>query len=118
MTFRFIYQPSEYSRIIPAVLIDARASIPAIKNQIGSAIKAYCDAEVVMVSGAPFNTVLFFKIEATDGSLGGYFSLRVTPLGARLRQFQLRPAFVQFNSQISMEIANFITSNQYMKYVL
>ena len=45
MKTRFIYSQYECHRIIPGVLIDNRANIPAIKNKLGSVIKAYTGAE-------------------------------------------------------------------------
>ena len=51
MGFLFIYEPSEYRRIIPAILIDKRDAIPAISNKTGFEIKAYTDREVAKVDG-------------------------------------------------------------------
>ena len=111
MTFRFIYQPSEFTRIIPAILIDARASIPAIKNQVGSVIKTYTDAEVAKV----VDYVLFYKIETTDGVLAGYYSLSIRLNGnhAVLLQYQLRPSFSSFVTQISAQINTFINNGSW-----
>lgn len=123
MGFLFIYEPGEYRRIIPAVLIDSRATVPAIKNEIGVVIKAYTDAEVDKVT----DNVLFFKIETiankgqtADGVLVGYFSLTVSDGGfsATLFQFQIRPAFQQFSTQISAEIVTFIGGNFWLQYYL
>lgn len=121
--FRFIYEPSEFGRIIPACIIDARASIPAIKNQIGVVIKAYTDAEVEKVQ----SDILFFRIETintgagtSDGVLAGYFSISVKGNGitAGLYQFQLRSSFMVYSTQISNEIGNFISSNEWKQYYL
>ena len=116
--YRFIYEPSEYQRIIFAVNIDARATIPVLVNAIGDVIKAYCDTEVNKVKATP--QVLFFRIESVQGVLAGYFSLFVKGQSnsARLYQFVLRPAFVQFNTQITNEITNFITSNEWKQFFL
>lgn len=123
-SFRFIYEPSEFGRIIPAVLIDARATIPAIKNQIGDVIKAYTDVEVAKASG---NGVLFFRIETiysgigtANGVLAGYFSLAVKPFGnsAGLYQIQLRPSFYQNTTQLNAEINVFLSSNGWVQYYL
>lgn len=115
--FRFIYEPSQYKRIIPACIIEARASIPAIKNKIGVIIKAYTDAEVAKVI---LNEVLVFKIETTQGVLAGYFTLDVRGQGmtGNLYQFVLCPAFKVFTTQISAEISIFITSGEYKQYIL
>lgn len=123
MAFLFIYEPSEFRRIIPAVLIDSRANIPAIKNEIGSVIKAYIDLEVDKVN----QYVLFFKIETVkkepntyNGVLAGYFTLFLFHQGqvANLYDFVLRPSFSQFSAQISVEIVNFINSSQWKQYTL
>lgn len=118
MNFRFIYEPSEFGRIIPSCIIDSRASIPAIRNQVGSVIKAYFDVEVNKVSG--HTEVLFFKVETESGVLVGYFSLTVTTdgSGAVLNQFQIRPSFGQFIIQISAEITNFIAAGIWIQYTL
>lgn len=112
MTFRFIYQPSEYPRLIPAVNVEARASVPAIKNQVGSVIKAYNDSVVANV----LSDVLFYKIETTDGVLAGYFSVRIKiniAVHVVLWQFQLRPSFNSFVTQISAQINIFITNGEW-----
>lgn len=125
MGFLFRYEPSEFQRVIPAVLIDSRASIPAIANQTGAVIKAYFDVEVTKANNP--QGVLFFKIETiknknqtADGVLVGYFSLAIKGFGvsATLYQFQLRPAFQQFSTQISAEIAIFIMNNEWKQYYL
>jgi hypothetical protein len=126
MTYRFIYSNSESNRIIPAVLIDKRAAIPEIKNQVGSIIKAYTDARAALVT----EDVLFYKIETDLGNLAGYFTLKVVryisepellPVYVALLQAtQLRPAFEQFSGTISGLISNFITqsewSEDYLQY--
>ena len=125
MGFLFKYEPNEFARIIPAVLIDARADIPAIANQIGTVIKAYCDVEIDKVQDKP--TVLFFRVETiknkgqdADGVLAGYFSLFIFHQGtvANLFQFQLRPAFKQNSAQIQAEISNFIGNFEWRQYDL
>lgn len=98
---------------MPAVLIDSRANIPAITTASGFEVKAYTDLQVDRVT----NTVLPYIIETEFGNLCGYFLLQVDTVSetARLIQKQLRPAFVQFDSQISNEISNFITSNKWQE---
>ena len=86
MIFRFIYQPSEYYRIIPAINIEARGSIAVIKNQIGSVIKAYNDTEISKIQ----SDVLFYKIETTDGVLAGYcLALPFWPFVPHFQKYQL-----------------------------
>ena len=104
MTYYFIYEP-DYSRIIPALLIDARASIPEIANQIGMVIKSYTDSKVALVN----DETIVYKIETNLGVLAGYFSIQVNTENktAVLQQFVLRPAFQSF-SEIQAQITKFI----------
>lgn len=112
MTYRFIYNNFDCQRVIPAILIDSRSNIPAIKNKIGSAIKAYTDAETSKVTG----TVIFYKIETELGVLAGYFSLQTATNGtATILQYQIRPSFAQFNTEIQGLINTFIQANEYGK---
>lgn len=110
MSYRIIYN-EEYRRVIPAVLIDSRANISAISTAGGFAVKAYTDAQVALVTA----TVIPYKIETNEGNLAGYFNLSigVNPKSAVILNAQLRPAFVQFNSEISQIISNFIISNDW-----
>lgn len=110
MIVRFIYD-IEYERTFPAVLKDARASIPEIKNQIGSVIKAYTDTQVTLVT----DNVLPYKIESMDGNLVGYMAIRVVSGEASVYLKQLRPAFMQFDADISEQINTFII-NGFYKY--
>lgn len=109
MTFRVIYN-QDYKRTIPAILIDGRGEIAAIQTAGGYAVKAYTDSKVSEVT----STVIPYKIETDLGSLAGYFNLQVKPLGGvSLLVTQLRPAFKQFDTQISQIISNFISSNEW-----
>lgn len=108
MSYRFIYSQSEALRVIPAVIIDKRASIPQILGQIGSVIKQYTDAIVSQITPQ----TLFYKIETVDGNLAGYFYVYFEdgnpnePVWVKV----LRPPFVQFDSTISSEISSFMIS--------
>lgn len=126
--FLFKYEPSEYPRVIPAVLIDDRANIPAIANQTGAVIKAYFDVEVDKIKNNP-RDVLFYRIETinakgqiADGVLAGYFSLlikgQMPTAAASLYQFQLRPPFKQNTTGLSAEIAIFIQANIWKRDLL
>lgn len=106
--YKFIYD-IEFSRTIPAVLKDSRASIPEIKNKIGSVIKAYTDVQV----GEVGDNVVPYKIETVTGVLAGYFTVLVKGGFGSQFQYQLRPAFVQFNAVISAEISIFIASDSW-----
>jgi hypothetical protein len=112
MTYRFIYSQSECNRIIPAVLIDKRASIDEIKNKAGSIIKAFTDQQVSLVT----DTTIFYKIETDQGNLAGYFTLQVIRTGVvAILQYELRPAFVEFDLEISGLISNFIRDASYQQ---
>ena len=104
MIVRFIYD-IEYKRTIPACLKEARASIPQIKNQIGSVIKAYTDGQVALI----IDNVIPYKIETQEnGNLVGYMAIRVVDGEASVYLKQLRPAFFQFDFEISVQINTFI----------
>jgi len=108
--YRFINIPSEYKRIIQSVLIDKRASIAAIKDKSGDVIKSYIDAQAALVSG----NCMFYKIETDGGNLVGYFTLKHEVYGVvTLYQYEIRPAFVQFDQIISNQVANFMQSNDW-----
>lgn len=107
MTYKFIYL-QEVNRLIPGVLIDSRATIPAIANQIGHVIKKYTDSQVALVT----DSVIPYRIESEDGNLAGYFCLQVLPV-VDIQQFVLRPAFRQFLPLISAQINTFVQQNQW-----
>jgi len=108
MTYNFIFE-DDYQRIIMATIIEARASIPQIKNQVGSVIKSYVDRQIDLVND---NTIVY-KLETEQAVMAGYFTVEVNTIYKRgvLGQFVLRPAFVAFNSEIQDIITNFIMSN-------
>lgn len=110
MSRRILYNES-YKRVIPAVLIDSRAFVPAITTATGYEVKAYTDAQVSLVT----STVIPYKIETDNGNLAGYFNLQVStsPVSASVLNKQLRPAFQQFESEINQEISNFIQSSNW-----
>lgn len=115
MSYRFIYSNPDLNRIIQSVLIEKRSAIPAIKNRDGHTIKDYCD----QVSSQVDANTIFYKIETEDGNLVGFFSLRAFSEGtASLIQYELTPAFVQFDSDISGEIYNFMQSGNWAVDIL
>ncbi len=115
MSYRFIYSNPDYPRVMQSVLIDKRATIPSIKNKVGSIIKNYCDQIISQVDG---NTI-FYKIETEDGNLAGFFTIKAASQGsASLFQYELRPAFVQFDATISAEIYNFMQSGNWTVDIL
>lgn len=97
--------------MIPSVLIDARASIPEIANQVGVVIKAYTDSKVGLITG----TVIPYRIESEAGNLAGFATLQVSAVTktVSIQQFVLRPAFRQFLPLISGLFNTFITNNQW-----
>lgn len=108
MSYRFIYSNFESKRIVPSVLIDKRAIVPEISGQIGSVIKSFTDAQSDLVN----DDTAFYKIETETGNLAGYFSIRKVRQGVvSLLQYELRPAFEANTSEISAEIATFISEN-------
>lgn len=109
MEFIFTYD-IEYNRTMRGIINDSRGGIAAIKNTVGSVMKAYADQQVATVT----ESALPYKIETVNGNLGGYFILSVTDAGgARLLSTQLRPAFEQFEVEISNLIINFITDGKW-----
>lgn len=110
MTYHIVYEP-EYQRIMTACIIDARASIPAIKNQVGTVIKDYVDTQLSYIN----TNAICYKLETDLGVLAGYFVIQVTPASetAMIDSKVLRPAFVQFDSDISTQISNFIQLNNW-----
>ncbi len=112
MTIRIIYD-IEYSRTIPAVLIDSRKGTP-LANQIGSVIKSATDAEVAKVVPG----VIPYKLETMQGNLVGYIALQVASGAASVYLKGLRPAFQPFDADISSQINTFIISNIWVNDLL
>ena len=110
MDFNFIYEV-DYSRLIPAIVIDSRGQIPEILNMPGSVIKAFADSLVDEID----SSILVYKIETMTGNLAGYFTVKVNPDGSGTRgpSMYLRPAFLQKSTEISAKISNFITNGSY-----
>lgn len=110
MTYRFIYDNADKHRIISAVMIDSRAGIPAIKNQIGSVVKTVIDSQIALV----VDNCLFYKIETENGNLAGYLCLKI---GANdqvtVLLFELRTSYEEYSSEISTQMSNFITSGEW-----
>jgi hypothetical protein len=109
MIYTFVFEP-DYTRLIPAILIDCRASIPEIKNQIGDVIKAYIDGQLALID----DTCIVYKIEEiTNGVCAGIFVLKVDTGNktANLLSYRFRPAFQNDTLNILNIIVNFITSS-------
>lgn len=109
MIYRITYS-DDYKRVIPAVIIDGRGLSAATATLSGYEMKAYTDAKVNKVTP---NTIPY-KIETDNGNLAGYFILMIDYNGIPvLVDYLFRPAFVQFSSEISQIINNFITSGNW-----
>ena len=105
-TYRFILA-TEPKRIISAVIMDARFSIPALNRLGGFDVKLFVDAEIAKLSG----NVLPYKIETSTGSLAGYFTLQVDNIGqncTKISQF-LRPAFQPIINDINQQVNSFVS---------
>lgn len=111
MSYRFIYSQSESNRIVPSVLIDKRAAIHEIKNQIGSVIKSFTDGQAAMIT----DKAIFYRIETNNGNIAGYATLAVIRDGVvSILQFELRPAFEQFSAEISANLSSFILNSDWV----
>lgn len=100
-----------YNRVIPACIIDSRATIPVIKNETGNIIKAYVDAQLALIT----DNVLVYRIETELGVLAGYFALEINGNSATVNMKVLRSAFQQFDTQISTNISNFIGNGYWQR---
>lgn len=116
MLYIIRYDP-DYKRTFPAVIIENRANIPAIKNQIGMVIKAYSDGEVAKVTE---NVVPYKIFTSTTGTLVGFFTIQLSNNGQNAVKFQevLRPAFQSFSDTINQELAIFIQNNDWQRDIL
>lgn len=114
MTFRFTYM-TDVSRTVSGVIIDSQYTIPAISNKTGDVIKNFVDGYVADIN----DSVIPYKIEVVDsGGLAGFFMLKKTGNTVSVMGQQIRPAFQQFQSLISQQIANFILSNEWVTDIL
>lgn len=110
-----IQYDQDYKRTIPACIIENRANIPEIRNQIGVVIKAYADAAVAQVT----ENVIPYKIITDLGALVGYFLIQISNMGqngVKIAQV-LRPQFQSF-MEISEIIDNFILTNSFLDDIL
>lgn len=112
MSYRFIYSNPEHLRVIPAVILDSKGTIPAINNVMGFEAKVYTDAEVAKIT----EDVLFYRIETNNGNLAAYVALNGIS-GAIVTQ-QLRTAFKAFSAEITTQISNFINNNGWKDDIL
>lgn len=94
-------------RIIPAVLIDNRAT-NGLAGKTGAQIKEVTDAAVLAI---PANG-LFYLVETNNGNLAGYFVLvvYVSNFTVNLTSVELRPAFKDQDVAIRQKIYEFVNS--------
>lgn len=107
---------TDVSRTVSGIIFDSEYTIPSISNKGGFVMKTYVDAEVDKI--VDLTNVIPYKIETDMGNLAGFFSLQTVGTKATLLQFQLRPAFQNFNADISQIIGNFILSNNWIVDIL
>lgn len=107
MSYNIIFEP-DYQRILPAMLIESRAAIPAIKNKVGIVIKSYTDSQVALIG----SNSIYYRIETDLGVIASTFSIDVNTSNKTAVQniITIRPAFLQFKVDIQEIINNFITS--------
>lgn len=115
MTIRFIYEP-DYPRLIPAILIDARAGTH-LANKTGVVIKQFTDAAVAAVTP---QTIVYRLEDAVLGVIVGYMTLETGNMGqtAVLSGVTLRPAFQSSAAEIQQNISNFILNSFFKDDIL
>lgn len=113
MTF-YISYCIEFNRVIPAIVLESRQLIAAIKNKSGFEVKAYFDAEISKV----IEGVIPYKIEIESGNLAAYFSLKQVAAGSELYQLFVRPNFLAFSSLINTKITTFINDGGWKQDLL
>jgi hypothetical protein len=108
MTVRFIYEP-DYPRLIPAIMIEARAGTP-LANKTGAVIKQFTDSAVAAVTP---ETIVYRIENAVLGVIAGYMTVEVGNMGqtAVLSGVTLRPAYQSSAEDISQQISNFMAEN-------
>lgn len=111
MSYFIQYEP-DYIRLLPAMIIESRATIPEIKNQVGIVIQNYTNSQVLLIG---VNS-LYYKIETDLGCIASTFSIDVNTTNQTgvLNIFTIRPAFVQFKVEIQEIINNFIMSKEFI----
>jgi hypothetical protein len=111
MNYQIQYEP-DYGRLLPAMIIDSRSTIPAIRNQVGSVIKSYTDSKVALIG----SNSIYYRIETNLGVIASTFSIDVNTSNKTAVQniITIRPAFFQFKDEIQVIINNFITSNGWL----
>jgi hypothetical protein len=111
MNYFIQYEP-DYPRILPSMIIECRAAIPAIKNQTGTVIKRYVDNQKSFIK----DNSIFYKVEADNGVLAGVFSVDVNANKTVLLNINfIRPSFLQYKTDILKIINNFINSNKWQQ---
>lgn len=104
MIYRIIFD-DQWFRIIPSCMIDARVGTP-LAGATGVVMQKIIDEKLVLVPGN-----LPYKIENNNGVLVGVFVMK--PDGTLIFSI-IRPAFQQFEEDITQEISTFIGGNNWV----
>lgn len=112
MDFHFVYI-LEYQRFVYGIILDSRSTISLLHNKTGFQVRDYIEGEINKIN----DETLIYSIESDMGNLAGYFTLIIDRIKrtAIVGQYQLRPAYLQLDTQISQQISNFITANEWKK---
>lgn len=105
MTFNFIYA-TESTRIISATILDARFTIPELKDLGGFEVKDFVDLQISTLN----SDTLLYKIETELGNMAGYFTLVVGNMGlsaVKSTQF-LRPNYQGLENEINISVSEFV----------
>lgn len=105
MTFNLQYETNT-TTVVSAVINDSRSVILALKGQSSAVVYAYTQNLLSQIVPG----VLVYRIVGDGGVLAGIVALSIQNGVASVLFSQMRPAFIPFLPQISIIIANFITS--------
>lgn len=110
MIFNIVYM-TDKDRVINGIINDSQFIIPPISNQLGVVVKSYADTQI---NATGSNSVLPYKIITELGNIAGYFTLQTNGSIAVIQEKQLRPSFVNFDTEITAKISNFIQKNEWV----
>lgn len=115
MIVRFIYEP-DYPRLIPAIMIEARAGTP-LANKTGVVIKQFTGAAVAAVTP---ETIVYRIENAVSGAIAGFMTVNTSNKGqvGVLGGVTLRPAYQSSAAEISEQIAIFVNGNGWKPDIL
>lgn len=113
MTWQLTFADN-YKRLMFGIIADSRVNIPSIKDQPGSTILSYVQAQTVQIVPG----VIPYGIRTPDGNLAGYVAIRASPGPVSILLLQLRPAFTAFSDDISNFLTNFINGGNFIFDIL